>query len=59
VNKRELPYRYIFIVILLYMLLALATAYIEDHESANESRWSGTPVPNSITCYRDLAHCNR
>jgi hypothetical protein len=58
VNKRELPYRYIFIVILLYVLLAAATAYIEDHESANESG-QGTGVPNSTTCYRDLAHCNR
>lgn len=57
-NKRELPYRYIFIVLLLYMLLVAATVYIENHESANESS-QGTPVPNSITCYRDLAHCNR
>jgi hypothetical protein len=56
VNKRELPYRYIFIVILLYVLLAAATAYIEDHESASQA---GTGVPNSTTCYRDLAHCNR
>jgi hypothetical protein len=55
-NQRELPYRYLFIVILLYMLLAAATAYIEDHESASQA---GTGVPNSITCYRDLAHCNR